>query len=112
MNNEKHDLKTLICPKCKIPEETLDMHERENCSLMIYKRNFPDVSSSTGFEVYPFICFECKNVTEIAIDPANKNIYEYVITREATDVDVAMAHTDANVFKLDIVKKKLDKAFN
>ena len=112
MSTEKHDLKTLICPKCKIPEETLDMHERENCTLMIYKRNFPDVRSSDGFEVYPVICFKCKNVTEIAIDPANKNIYEYVITREATDVDISMAHMDARVFKLDIVKKKLNNTFN
>ena len=33
------DMKTLICPKCKIPEEVENMLNREDCTIIIYNQN-------------------------------------------------------------------------
>ena len=107
MNEKEYDLKILICPVCKIPEETLDMHEREDCTLMIYKRSAPDIRSSDGFEIFPILCFKCKNVTEIAINPLKKDLYQYGNTREVTKADIGAAYVETSLFKLDILKKKL-----
>ena len=109
-------MKTLICPKCKIPEEVENMLNREDCTIIIYNQNHPEVRPSDGLNIYPMICLKCKNVTEWASDPTNKSEkaiegVEYFNTRKAEDTDIAKARMEASALKIDLTIKKLDDTF-
>ena len=109
-------MKTLICPKCKIPEEVENMLNRKDCTIIIYNQNFPEVRPTDGLHVYPMICLKCKNVTEWASDPTNKSGnaidgVEYFNTRKAEDTDISLARMEASALKIDLTIKKLDDTF-
>ena len=109
-------MKTLMCPKCKIPEEVENMFNREACTLIIYNQARPETRSSDGLHVYPMICLKCKNVTEWASDPTNQSGkavdgVEYIKTRKIEDTDIALAKMEARALKLDLCLKKLEDKF-
>ena len=109
-------MKTLMCPKCKIPEEVENMFNREACTLIIYNQARPETRPSDGLHIYPMICLKCKNVTEWASDPTNQtgkavDGVEYIKTRKIEDTDIALAKMEARALKLDLCLKKLEDKF-
>ena len=110
MKNEENDIKTLLCPNCNIPEDTATANSREDSTLIIVKSHSIPINFQ-GFVFYSVICFKCKNLTLIAIDPNNQNYYRYVETNKATEGAISVAKNTAEVLKIEGVSKKLESFF-
>ena len=108
MNKEnEQDLKTLLCPICKIPEDTATTNSREDSTLVFVKSLYTPINLQ-DLIFYKIICFKCKNITLISIDPKNQGLYRYVETEKATELDIRTTKRVAESLKIEDVSKKLD----
>ena len=105
--NEEHDIKTISCYNCNIPEDAETINSRKDSTLVIVKSHSGPLNFQ-GFEFYSVICFKCKNLTLIAIDPKNPNFYRYVEINKVTESDISVAIMTANALGEDDLKKKLE----
>ena len=108
--NEQHDIKNLFCPKCNILEDTATANTRESSTLVIVKSHSGPLNFQ-GFEFYSIICFKCKNITLIAIDPKNETYFRFVETNKATELDISTAKMTARALGDSKVNERLDIFF-
>jgi len=108
--NEQHDIKNLFCPKCNILEDTATANTRESSTLVIVKSHSGPLNFQE-FEFYSIICFKCKNITLIAIDPKNETYFRFVETNKATELDISTAKMTARALGDSKVNERLDNFF-
>jgi hypothetical protein len=109
-NNTEQDLKVMYCPNCNIPEDTATINTRKNSTMVIVKSHAGPMNFQ-GFQFYSVICFKCKNLTLIAIDPKNENYFRYVETNKVTETDITVASMSARALNQPEVCKRLETFF-
>ena len=109
--DEGHDIKTISCYNCNIPEDSETMNSRADSTLGITK-SFSGPLNFQGYDFFSVICFKCKHLTLIAIDPKNPNFYKYVDINKITKTDVVAAITSARGLGQDDLKKRLETTFD
>ena len=107
MTKEQYDLKNIICPNCKIPEDSETINKRENSTMMLFQQQFKPLDLE-GYDFYSIICFKCEDLTVIAVHPSNKKFYQYVETRKIIEADITEAKIVTRVFKVENLDQKLD----
>ena len=108
MNKEnEQDLKTLLCPNCRIPEDTATANSRVDSTLVYVKSLYIPINLQ-NLIFYKVICFKCKNITLISIDPKNQGFYRYVETEKVTELDISTTKRIAETLKIEGVSKRLD----
>ena len=63
----------LGCPKCKVFHPLINININEDSSIYMYGENCFRTREEDGLNIYPFLCFKCKQVTEYASDPNNQS---------------------------------------
>ena len=109
--NEQYDIKNLFCPKCNILEDTATVNTRESSTLVIVKSNSGPLNFQ-GYEFYSIICFKCKNITLIAIDPKNEKFFRFVEINKATELDISTAKMTTRALGDTKTNERLDKFFD
>jgi len=109
--HEEHDAKNISCHKCNIPEDAATLNYRKDSTLVVVRAIVEPPFNFQGYEFCSVICFNCKNLTLIAIDPNNQKFYRYVETNRATEGDISVAKNIAEVLKIEGVSKKLESFF-
>ena len=109
--DDGHDIKTISCYNCKIPEISETMNSRADSTLGIVKSYFGPLNFQ-GYEFFSVICFKCKHLTLIAIDPKNPSFYKYVEINKITKTDVVAAITSAGALGQNELKKRLETTFD
>ena len=109
--NEQYNIKNLFCPKCNILEDTATVNTRESSTLVIVKSNSGPLNFQ-GYEFYSIICFKCKNITLIAIDPKNEKFFRFVEINKATELDISTAKMTSRALGDTKTNERLDKFFD
>ena len=109
--NEQYDIKNLFCPKCNILEDTATVNTRESSTLVIVKSHSGPLNFQ-GYEFYSIICFKCKNITLIAIDPKNEKFFRFVEINKATELDISTAKMITRALGDTKTNERLDKFFD
>ena len=109
--NEQYNIKNLFCPKCNILEDTATVNTRESSTLVIVKSNSGPLNFQ-GYEFYSIICFKCKNITLIAIDPKNEKFFRFVEINKATELDISTAKMTTRALGDTKTNERLDKFFD
>ncbi len=109
--NEQYNIKNLFCPKCNILEDTATVNTRESSTLVIVKSNSGPLNFQ-GYEFYSIICFKCKNITLIAIDPKNEKFFRFVEINKATELDISTAKMITRALGDTKTNERLDKFFD
>ncbi len=109
--NEQYDIKNLFCPKCNILEDTATVNTRESSTLVIVKSHSGPLNFQ-GYEFYSIICFKCKNITLIAIDPKNEKFFRFVEINKATELDISTAKMTTRALGDTKTNERLDKFFD
>lgn len=111
IKNEQYNIKNLFCPKCNILEDTATVNTRESSTLVIVKSNSGPLNFQ-GYEFYSIICFKCKNITLIAIDPKNEKFFRFVEINKATELDISTAKMTTRALGDTKTNERLDKFFD
>ena len=106
--HEEHDAKNISCYKCNIPEDSATLNYRKDSTLVVVRSILEPPFNFQGYEFCSVICFNCKNLTLIAIDPKKPNFYRYVEINKATEADIHIAKVTVNELGENEVTKKLD----
>ena len=109
--NEQYNIKNLFCPKCNILEDTATVNTRESSTLVIVKSHSGPLNFQ-GYEFYSIICFKCKNITLIAIDPKNEKFFRFVEINKATELDISTAKMTTRALGDTKTNERLDKFFD
>ena len=102
----------LGCPKCKEFHPLINININEDSSIYMYGENCFRTREEDGLNIYPFLCFKCKQVTEYASDSNNQSGhavcgFEYFKSKKATKTDINNATEYAKLNNHDHVLKKL-----
>ena len=113
-NDDSQNPCQIMCPKCQDMHGMFDLNKDKKATIFIYKEGKPRIRRSDGLEIYPLICFKCKNLTEWASDTHNYSGnatcgFEYFKTKKVTKKDINEALDDAKKIRSDIATKKLNK---
>ena len=109
--DDGHDIKTISCYNCKIPEISEIMNSRADSTLGIVKAFFVGLNFE-GYDFFSIICFKCKHLTRIAVHPKNPNFYKYVDIKEITKNDIIEAITSARGLQQNDLLKRLETTFD
>ena len=102
----------LGCPKCKVFHPLINININEDSSIYMYGENCFRTREEDGLNIYPFLCFKCKQVTEYASDPNNQSGhavcgFEYFESKKANKTDIKNAIEYAQLNNHSHVLKKL-----
>jgi hypothetical protein len=90
----------------------INININEDSSIYMYGENCFRTRKEDGLNIYPFLCFKCKQVTEYASDPNNQSGhavcgFEYFESKKASKTDIDNAIECAQLNNHDHVLKKL-----